>query len=70
MIRRIETMAAAHAARLADALRETAEAEPAPGVRAEAVDGGVAFTGPGLARALAFDGRLRGWAARIGGARR
>lgn len=67
MIERIEAAARLRVARLADALRETAEADLPAGVDVERVEGGVAFTGRGLARAIAFDGRLRGWAARIGG---
>lgn len=69
MIERIEAAARARVALLAEALRETAEADLPPGVRVEAGESGVVLSGSGLARALAFDGRLRGWAARIGGGR-
>lgn len=66
MIGRIEAVAQARAGRLADALCEIADGDLPAGVRAERVEDGVAFAGRGLAGALAFDGRLRGWGARIG----
>ena len=66
MMRRIEEAAAKRVALLIDGLCETIAADLPPGVQAEAVDDGVALSGRGLARALAFDGRLRGFAARIG----
>lgn len=69
MIERIEAAARARVALLTEALRETAEAELPSGVGVTVGEGGVVLSGPGLARALAFDGRLRGWAARIGGGR-
>lgn len=69
MMRRIEAAAQRRVAELAQALGETAAADLPPGVRAEAGEDGVILSGPGLARALAFDGRLRGWATRIGSGR-
>ncbi|SNS16632.1 hypothetical protein SAMN06295912_10272 [Sphingomonas laterariae] len=59
MMRRIEAMAEARAVALVAALAASAKADLPPGVRAEPGDGGIALSGPGLARAVAFDGRMR-----------
>lgn len=65
-MRRMKEAADKRVVLLIDGLREAIEADLPAGVQAEAVEDGVALSGRGLARALAFDGRLRGFAARIG----
>ncbi|ARS29117.1 hypothetical protein [Sphingomonas sp. KC8] len=66
MMRRMKEAADKRVALLIDGLREAIEADLPAGVQAEAVEDGDALPGRGLARALAFDGRLRGFGTRIG----
>jgi len=69
MIEGIEAVARKRVAMRIEQLRETAEADMPSGVRAEPAEDGLVLSGPGLAHALAFDGRMRGWAARMGSGR-
>ncbi|MDX3885464.1 MAG: hypothetical protein QHC65_13665 [Sphingomonas sp.] len=70
MNRRIDAAARQRVAMLIAALRETAEAELPAGLAVEGRDDGIAISGPGLARRLAYDGSLRGLAFAMRGMRR
>ena len=57
---RATAIAARRIASLVDTLVETAAAELPPGLSVERRADGIAITGDGLTRRLAFDARLRG----------
>jgi hypothetical protein len=60
ILARGQAIGARRVAEVVDALVASAEAELPPGLAVERMDDGVGISGRGLARRLAFDGRLRG----------
>ena len=60
IVARGQAIAAARVTEIIDALVATAEAELPSDLRTERLDDGIGISGGGLARRLAFDGRLRG----------
>jgi hypothetical protein len=56
---RVTRRAREMAARRAELIAEALAAEPLPGMRAQAAEGGVALSGRGLRRRLANEPRLR-----------
>lgn len=65
-IARARKIGGERAAKLAEALAETAAAELPPDLTVERAAGGIVIRGARLIRRIAYDGRLRGLAMLIG----